>query len=119
VGRYWAADRRCHFCGDCSIFFHEADAMNAGRRKTDSWIERCERMWTWIDSHDVDRHALSACVVIISAAITLWSMGFADRHPDNAATILAVMGPWSLAQAVSIKYVLEASASKGKEESVL
>jgi hypothetical protein len=83
------------------------------RRSTDTWFGWLTRIWDWIDKRDIDKHVVSIFVLLKTYDVTHWAMTFANEHHDKSgveigATIVAVLGPYSLLQAAVIKWYFEA-----------
>lgn len=83
------------------------------RRHTDSWFGWLTRIWDWIDSRQIDKHAISIGIFYGTVKVTEWAMSYAqifETKPgvEVAAIIGAVLGPYSLLQAAAIKFYFEA-----------
>lgn len=67
------------------------------------------RLWDFIDKRDIDKHTVSVFVMILSWKLTAWAMVFADGNPNKsgieiAATIAAVLTPWSAVQTAALSF---------------
>ncbi len=74
------------------------------------------RWWDWIDSRQIDKHALSMGVFYGTIKLTEWAMAFASAHADRpgmdiATIIAAVTAPYMALQAAAIKCSFEARTS--------
>lgn len=84
------------------------------RRRTDGWFGWLTRLWDWVDARQIDKHVVSVAVMYGTVNVTAWAMQFAEAQSllgrsgtEIAATIAAVLGPYSLLQAASIKFYFE------------
>lgn len=89
------------------------------RRRTDGWFGWLTRIWDFIDAREIDKHAVSISVMYGTLLVTEWAMGFAESQSalgrsgvEIAATIAAVLGPYSLLQAAAIKFYFSSRALK-------
>ena len=88
------------------------------RRQTDGgwlcWLAlRLSEMWDFIDKRDIDKHAVSLCVLWGTVKVTEWAFIFAEHHMDKsgvelAAVIVAVTGPYAALQAAAIAFYFKA-----------
>ena len=82
------------------------------RRSIDTWLERANLFWNWVDARQIDRHVVAGIILTVSTWIVWWATHFADTHPDKtgielAAIIGAVMVPWAPMQTFALKYWFE------------
>jgi hypothetical protein len=84
------------------------------RRRTDGWFGWLTRLWDFIDAREIDKHVVSVSVMYGTLLVTQWAMGFAEAQSalgrsgvEIAATIAAVLGPYSLLQAAAIKFYFD------------
>jgi len=66
----------------------------------------------FLDRRDVDKHVVSAVILLGTYSLTRWAMHFADTHADKsgteiAAIIAAVTAPYLAVQAAAIKFYFE------------
>lgn len=71
------------------------------------------KLWDWIDKRDIDKHAVTLCIMYGTKTLTEWAMVFAVTNAarpgiEVAAIIAAVTGPYVALQGAAIKYYFEA-----------
>lgn len=86
------------------------------RRKTDGWFGWLTRIWDWIDDRDVDKHLVSIVIILGTFKITQWAMDYAAIYVEKpglevAATIAAVLGPYTALQTYALKFYFESRTS--------
>lgn len=79
-----------------------------------TWLAR---FWDWIDKRDIEKHAVSICILYGTKMLTEWAMAYASGHADKpglevAAIISAVTGPYMVLQGAVIKFYFE---SRGEQ----
>jgi len=78
------------------------------------WVAlRLTDLWDWIDNRDLDKHAVSICILIGTVKVTAWACIFAEAHMDKsgaelAAVIAAVIAPYMALQAAAISFYFKA-----------
>ncbi len=77
------------------------------------WLAtRLSEMWDWIDSRDLDKHAVSVVVLTGTWNITNWAMQFAETGSrpaaETAMIIAAVSAPYLALQAAAIAWYFKA-----------
>jgi hypothetical protein len=70
---------------------------------------RLSELWDWVDSRDIDKHAVSVAIMLGTYKLTEWAMAYAAAHPekaglDLAAVIAAVTGPYMALQAAALAF---------------
>ena len=74
-------------------------------------LEWIKRFWDWFDARDIDKHILSAAVMISTFKITAWAISFATTCTKPGAEIgiiiAAVLVPWTPLQAAALKWQFE------------
>ena len=85
---------------------------NEPRRRDEDqgWITRT---WDWIDSRQIDKHAVSLGVLYGTVLVTRWAMAYAERFSDKsgvevAAVIAAIMAPYMALQAATLGFYFKA-----------
>jgi hypothetical protein len=83
------------------------------RRSTDVWFSTLTKFWDWIDSRDIDKHVVTAVILLNTLTVTKWAMHYATTFSDKSGTdiglvLIAVLGPFSLLQGAAIKWFYDA-----------
>lgn len=78
---------------------------------------RFNQCWDVIDDRDLDKHAMAWAIFWMTSYITNWGLNFVWIYPDKpglevAATLGAVIGPWSAVQLFVIKWYFETNTGK-------
>lgn len=74
------------------------------------WLTRA---WDWIDARDIDKHAISLCILYGTIHVISWGMKYAEAHSESnglevAAVIAAVLAPYMALQAAAIGFYFKA-----------
>ena len=71
------------------------------------------QLWDAIDSRDIDKHAVSLCILYGTVLVMKWAMSYAALNVDKdgvevAAVIAAVTAPYMALQAAAIGFYFRA-----------
>ena len=82
-----------------------------GRRKTDTFIGKCSRVWEWISKQQLDTKILGWVILCGTAWVVMWAAEFAWYSSRDsigvAAIIAAVTAPYMALQAVVASFVFK------------
>ncbi len=88
------------------------------RRREDGgplcWLAlRAGQFWDFVDKRDIDKHAVSLCILYGTVRVLEWAMAFTAAHPDKpgleiAAIVGAVSAPYMALQAAAIRFYFDA-----------
>lgn len=91
--------------------------MNEQRRAGDGGFMcalalRASQLWDFVDQRDIDKHLMAWATFAMTVYIMQWTLTFVWLYPDRpglemAATITAILLPWTPVQAAVVKWYFD------------
>jgi hypothetical protein len=84
-------------------------ASDKANKALTHWLAR---VWDFIDSRDIDKHAMAWLIAWCGWDLTRWAMSFAEHHPkmagsDVALVVAAVGVPYGIFAGAVVKWYFE------------